>query len=269
MAGARTLERVGNRLNRARWALAAGIVPRRRVRAGTVSFTLQCDNWITHFRWKSYTRKEPETLDWLDRMLGAGDVLFDVGANIGLYSLYSGLRHPGLAVIAFEPEYANLHLLRDNILGNALADRVEAYSIALSERSGISRLHVQDLTPGAALHTEAAEARAVTDAGQRVVWSEGIWSMRMDDFCTDRGLWPTAIKIDVDGGEARVLSGAAAALSRAALRTVLVEVSDDAGACARLLRQAGLERADAGQPTKSGNQVWVRAGTAPAGEERA
>ena len=264
MNGGSALARVRRRLDRLRWELAAALAPRRRVRTRGLTFTLPCDNRITHYRWSSYGSKEPETLDWLDRWIREDDVLFDVGANIGVYSLYAALRHPKVRVVAFEPEYANLHLLRDNIVLNGLADRIETYSIALGDRSGLSRLHVQDLTPGAALHTEACDALAVTEAGQRVVWSEGVWVMTLDDFSESRRRWPNAVKIDVDGGEARVLAGARRALASPALRTVLVEA--DAGGpavagCASLLGAAGLRRLDAA-PAGSANQIWVREGHA-------
>lgn len=254
-----TLFGLQSRLGRVRWALAGALIPRRAVRARGVAFTLQCENWITHYRWHSYDSKEPETLDWIDNVVDADGVLFDVGANIGLYSLYAGRKHPRLGVLAFEPEYANLHLLRDNVVLNGLHDRIEVYSIALGDRSGLSRLHVQDLTPGAALHTESGERLRTTETGAPVVWREGIWVTTLDEFCRKRGLWPTALKIDVDGGEARVLAGAREALGR--VSSVLVEVGDEAALrsrCEAVLTDAGLRRADAHRRTASGNQLWVR-----------
>lgn len=220
------------------------------------------------YRWQSYNAKEPETLDWLGTMVEDGGVFFDVGANIGLYSLYAALRHPGLAVVAFEPEYANLHLLRDNVILNGLGNRIEVYSIALGDRSGLSRLHIQDLTPGAALHTESAARLTTTEAGERVVWAEGVWVTTVDDFCALRGLWPTAMKIDVDGGEARILSGAREALGH--LRTVLVEAAEDSPTrhlCEHLLREAGLTRVGPEHPAASGNQMWARQSVSHAGKE--
>jgi FkbM family methyltransferase len=270
MSGSRMAEgRAGmalrHRLDAVRWTMAAALMPRRRVDARGLSFTVQYDNPMTRFRWQTCNTKEPETLDWVDGALGDGDVLFDIGANIGVYSLYGVLRHPGLRVIAFEPEYANLHLLRDNIVLNGLHGRVEAYALAVGDRCGPSRLHVQDLTPGAALHTEAAGAPDRTEAGEVVVFREGVWVVTLDDFCRQAGVWPTAVKIDVDGGEERVLRGAQRTLASPALRTVLVEVGPEDGAnagCARLLGAAGLRRADGARRYRSGNQVWTRGGAA-------
>jgi FkbM family methyltransferase len=261
--GARVITRLAREAFGVRWAVARALTRRRRVRTRGVTFTLPCDNPVTHFRWRSYDSKEPDTLDWIDGAFDSVEVLFDVGANIGLYSLYAALRHPRLRVIAFEPEYANLHLLRDNILANELGRRIEPYALALGERSGLSRLHLYDLTPGAAMHSEAVEARLRTDSGHPVQWSEGICVMRLDDFCAERGLTPHAIKIDVDGAERRVLEGACATLAAAELRTVLIELPVDHAErdrCARLLRDAGLQRAP--RAGGSANEIWRRHGVA-------
>ena len=99
------LSRARHGLERLRFTIAAALLPRRRVVSRGLSLTLSCDNAITAFRWRSYNEKEPETLDWIDTALVDGDVFLDVGANVGVYSLYAALRHPRLRVIAIEPEY--------------------------------------------------------------------------------------------------------------------------------------------------------------------
>ena len=237
------------------WALA----PRRRVMARGLRLSLQCDNAITEYRWKSYNTKEPETLDWIDAWIRPGDVMFDVGANIGLYSLYAALRHPTAKVIAFEPEYANLHLLRDNILENGVQERVDVYSIALGNRNGVSRLHIQDVTPGAALHTEARSPLTETRTHHPVVWREGVCTMTLDAFCEEVGVQPQAIKLDVDGTEPEILEGAAQTLRNPSLRSVLMEMFGDLAmqrTCASLLGAAGFQKQTA---THQGyNEIWAK-----------
>lgn len=222
--------------------------------------TLTSDNWITQFRVDTFESKEPETLDWIDSHIRADDVLFDIGGNVGVYTLYAARRHPRVSVVVFEPEYANLHLLRDNVVANQLADRVQIYPFALSDRTGVSRLHVQDLTPGAALHTESPEALRSTESGERVLMGEGAWAMTVDEFCASENLWPNAMKIDVDGGEDRVLAGAVRALSRIELRSILVEAGEAGlGDETRgMLAGAGLRRAELDRRSEAGNEVWIR-----------
>lgn len=235
------------------------LVPRRIVRSRGLTFTLQCNNRIMAFRWASFNRKEPETLDWIDRTLNDGEIFFDIGANVGVYTMYAALRRPGARVVAFEPEYANLHLLRDNILANRLQDRVEVYALALGNRTGVSRLHIQDATPGAALHTESTEPLAVTRTHKPVIWREGISAYTLDAFCREVGVRPHCLKIDVDGTEPEVLEGAAETLRSETLRSVILEMCGEPAireACTRLLVAAGLHR-EWSDPDSS-NEIWVR-----------
>ncbi len=234
---------------------------RRAVHARGLTFSLQCNNPITYYRWESYNTKEPETLDWIDHYLRDGDLFFDIGANIGVYSLYALMRHPAARVVAFEPEYANLHFLRDNVVENGLLDRATIYPLALSDKSGPSTLHIQDLTPGAALSTEAAEPLTMTKTGHRVIAREGTYAITLDEFCRQLQLQPNCIKIDVDGTEPAILAGAAVTLADPALRSVIIEVPDSVSEskdCSRSLEKAGLklEWKASGSP----NQIWSRPG---------
>jgi FkbM family methyltransferase len=237
------------------------IVPRQAVHARGLRFTLPRDNWITDLRYRTYNTKEPETLDWLDT-LGVNDVLFDVGANIGLYTLYAASRHPRMPIAAFEPEYSNLHLLRDNIVRNGLGSQVTIYAVALGDLNGLSYLHIQDLNPGAALHTVSADASlSETRTARPVVLREGITQMTLDEFCRQSGLQPTCMKIDVDGNEREVLRGGPATFGSATFRSLLVEMPSDQrqrAECAAMLERAGLRLSwrDASNATQ--NEIWKR-----------
>lgn len=248
-------------LSELRWAIPKLLTPRRTVRSRGLRFTLQCDNPMTAYRWRHFNTKEPETLNWIDQWVRDGDTLFDVGANIGVYAIYAAVRHPRLRVMAFEPEYANLHLLRDNILQNALQDRIQVYAIGLSDRTGLSQLHIQDVTPGAALHTESMRPIQETLMQRPVVWREGIGVWTMDAFCRESGLYPNAIKLDVDGTEHQILGGAAQVLAIPQLRSIIMEpppIDDARRACEQLLRQAGFCRPMEQSANQANNEVWVR-----------
>ena len=65
-------------------------------------------------RYWSYASKEPGTLAWIDTCFKEGDVFYDVGANIGQYSLYAALRHKNIKVYSFEPESQNYAALNKN-----------------------------------------------------------------------------------------------------------------------------------------------------------
>jgi FkbM family methyltransferase len=238
------------------------LAPRRVVASRGLRFTLQCENWITQYRWQTFNTKEPETLDWVDRWVRDGDTVFDIGANIGVYTIYAALRHPTARIIAFEPEYANAHLLRDNLLANSLQERVAVYSVAVGNRSGLSHLHLHDVTPGAALATESRDILTRTLAGQPVVCREGTFTLTLDAFCEQTGLTPNAMKIDVDGTEPSILEGGSRTIGSPALRSVMLEMPEDASsrrACAHSLAAAGLQRQWTDPRGRSPNELWVRA----------
>jgi FkbM family methyltransferase len=256
------LKTVYEALWRTRWRIVeAALSPRREVVCRGVRFSLPADNWITHYRWQSYNTKEVETLDWIDRSFRNGDTLFDIGANIGQYSIYTALRHPGVHVVAFEPEYSNAHLLRDNITRNGLDDRIDIYSLALSNHCGLSRLHLQDLTPGAALLTESRDTLQTTRTNHKVIAREGIYAMTLDAFCSEAGLTPQCMKIDVDGTEVEILGGGAKTLSLSSLRTLLIEMPNDEKhrtECKNLLTKAGFKLDWLDPAGASMNQIWCR-----------
>ena len=93
--------------------------------------------------------KEPDTIAWLDGLTDR-DVLWDVGANVGVFSLYAAAR-ARCGVLAFEPSAPNFFVLTRNIQLNRLADRVTAYCVALSGATGIGALNLDSAELGAAM----------------------------------------------------------------------------------------------------------------------
>ena len=224
------------------------------IRSRGLTFKLVSDNWITKYRARSFNEKEPEMLDWLDKNLRNEDVFFDVGANVGIYSIYAALRKPGSTVCAFEPEYSNLHQLKQNIFENNLINNVCCYALALDDNSGISYLHIQDITPGAALATVSNDDLEQTATGHSVVWKEGIATITLDEFCILSSIIPTIIKIDVDGTEVAILMGGKKTFSNPQLRSVYIETDEDQVECEDILTNHGFVLID----MPSDNQIWRR-----------
>ena len=67
-------------------------------------FKMIVETEIEKWRRDTFWEKEPETIAWIDDM-EPGEILFDVGANIGIYTLYAASR--GVRVIAIEPVFEN------------------------------------------------------------------------------------------------------------------------------------------------------------------
>ena len=101
--------------------------------------------------WRAETllTKEPATIAWIDTF-ERDDIFWDVGANIGIYSLYAA-KVKAVATLAFEPAAFNYALLCDNIRLNGLEDGIAAYAIAFYRQPGLGELTVADDEPGAAV----------------------------------------------------------------------------------------------------------------------
>src|SRR5579862_9056307 len=59
------------------------------------------------YRRQATAAKEPFTVEWIEQSLRGGGVLYDVGANVGGYSLIAAAQNPSVRVVAFEPAYKN------------------------------------------------------------------------------------------------------------------------------------------------------------------
>ena len=183
--------------------------------------------------------KEPETVAWLEKHVRPGDCVYDIGANVGAYSLVAAAISANRAtVIALEPGFASYDVLCRNVLLNRAEAAIVPLPFALGERDAILRLRYSDVAAGAARH----EWITATD-GSTATMSTPVFSL--DGLISDLGLPdPTLMKLDVDGPELAVLRGASKALADARLRSVLVELDGsqpDGRAAVTLLEELGFQ----------------------------
>jgi FkbM family methyltransferase len=184
------------------------------------TYAFVCPNRMVSWRARTFLTKEPETLEWIDTFAN-GDVLFDIGANVGLYSIYAASR--GARVVAFEPESQNYALINQNIFLNSLGDRIQCLAIALADRSGVDYMYLSRFRAGESMHAFGDpldwQQRPFTPSFQ-----QGIVGFSLDAFLEFQpNPFPTHIKIDVDGIEAKVVRGAARTLRDRRLQSLLVE----------------------------------------------
>lgn len=177
-----------------------------------------------HYPWFFQT-DEPETLAWIDGF-EAGAVLWDIGANIGAFSLYAALR-PGVSVVAFEPSASSYAAFTRNIEINRMDGRIAAYCLAFSGRTEINVLNMNQTGAGHSMHGFGTALNAY-DEQIDVRFRQAAIGMAIDDFVAwFRPPPPTHIKIDVDGIEADILRGGARLMRSPGIRSVLVEVMGD------------------------------------------
>jgi len=225
-----------------------------------VPMTFVVPSRLTNYRVESFSTKEPDTLAWIDS-IPQGSTVWDVGANIGLYSVYAA-KARNCMVFSFEPSVFNLELLARNVCGNALQDRVNIIPIALSDTLGVKSLNMSSTSWGGALSTFGA---GFDQDGclLNVDFRYNIVGVRMDDAVQLLRIpVPQFLKIDVDGIEHFILRGGRDVLRHA--NSVLIEINEafieQQRESAESLTAAGLvmvKKFDLGAGTIF-NQLWVR-----------
>lgn len=149
----------------------------------------------------------------------AGDCVWDVGANLGLYSeQFLDRAGPNGKVIAFEPSRECFKSLQDRL---AKREEFIAINAALGASDGNATLFCA-ADPLAATHTLSA------DAGKQQVHEGNTYTVPVysaDSFLAQNAsLAPNVIKIDVEGFEAALMDGMTQVLGHKALRSIFIEV---------------------------------------------
>ena len=217
-------------------------------------------NRLNDYRIQTFATKEPATLEWIEN-IPAGSVLWDVGANIGLYSIYAAMAQK-CSVFAFEPSVFNLELLVRNIALNKLQGSVCIVPLALSDQIGMSMFKMSNTEWGGALSTFGQN---FDQDGEelRQVFEYQTLGLSMDDACALLKIpQPQYLKMDVDGIEHFILRGGMNIL--ALVESVLIEINDafvhQAEESAAVLKRSGLilhRKCDLGVPNQY-NQWWIR-----------
>lgn len=170
-------------------------------------------------------RYEPEQTELFRRWLAPGDVVLDVGAHAGYYTVLSAvLTGSAGRVWAFEPDPVNARFLREHVRINGLAN-VTLEQAAVSDRNGVAHF----------AHGGGSGTGHLDEQGALEVPT-----VRLDDFCERHGIAPRAIKIDVEGAELGVLAGAAETLrSHRPVLFLSTHGADVHARCMEQLRAAG------------------------------
>ncbi|WP_224269754.1 FkbM family methyltransferase [Haloprofundus salinisoli] len=177
----------------------------------------------------------------LGRLLRAcepGDVVYDVGANTGVYSLAVAAVEPTARVVAFEPNPDVAAQLRTNVDRNGFGDRVAVREEGVGEETETRRFHrstYDELGSFDARNAGAWEASVRDEIDVRVV--------ALDDIASGELPAPDHLKVDVEGYGLEVLRGARETL-RSARPTVYFEPHTEGGEdrtdeIASLLRSLG------------------------------
>jgi len=166
----------------------------------------------TEFRVRTIMTKEPETIALL-LTLSEFDCFWDIGSNIGIYSLLAA--SSGCNVISIEPSAANFYILMKNILINKFAN-ILALPLGLSNHNGFQKWN-----------PDIEIANADNQISQSGNINCGLTVRSIDSLVYDNGIQsPTHLKIDVDSIEKLILEGGQKILNSKKLRFIHVEVDE-------------------------------------------
>jgi len=162
--------------------------------------------------------EQPET-DFFRRTLRPADVCFDVGANVGYFTLLFALCCSEGTVHCFEPVPLNFHTLSMNILLNGYSN-VAANTIALSDRPGKAEF---------CICSDSAFSSFVNTGRKPTAATTLVEMQTLDDYCEVRQIPRVDIlKVDVEGAEGRVIAGGRRLLAdtKRQPRLVMLELVD-------------------------------------------
>lgn len=165
---------------------------------GGIRFQLDIEDWIPSCLYFSGEYEAGE-IDFMQNSLSEGDVLIDIGANIGLYTLY-GAKAVGKSgsVFAFEPFSLNY----DNLIKNI---SINHFSNIIVEKKAVS-----DNSTPINIYYDKNEKNSGMASSYLTEYSheEQVESITLDQYLEDKSLNKiNFIKIDIEGGEFRALRG--------------------------------------------------------------
>lgn len=174
-------------------------------------------------RHRSYWLRDPLCHDGFmfgafQRLVNPGDVVYDVGANIGLYSRFLATCFAAREVVGFEPMRANFQLLSMNAKHDReVAGRIRPLALALGDSNGEATLQIDDMSSQTAVLDSVTEGKASQGRRQYGLApiTETVSVRTLDQVMAEYALAPPQmVKIDIEGAGAMAVAGAKSTLAR-------------------------------------------------------
>tara|TARA_B100000700_G_C15004069_1_gene837690 strand:- start:396 stop:1256 length:861 start_codon:yes stop_codon:yes gene_type:complete len=185
-------------------------------------------NTVTEWRVDTLLSKEPETIKWIDEFGGEKKIFWDIGANIGIYSIYAVVKHQNIDVVSFEPSFSNLRTLSRNISINNLEDRITIFQLPLSNTDNkFQMMEESEFIEGWSMNSFGTslnfEGKDFKSKNKYKIYGSSINKILKDGILKK----PNFLKIDVDGIEHLILEGAHDYLADKELTNILVEINEN------------------------------------------
>ena len=184
--------------------------------------------------WYHGRKREKECIEFFYKLVGPKDVVFEVGGHIGYLSQI--FASTARRVVVFEPGQNNLTYLRQNL---SPFQNVEIVEKAVSDENGTATFYLDPLTGqnNSLVKDYHVFSTNRLYADRSATTTETLVELvRLDDYVKQAGVFPTFIKIDVEGAELKVLRGMESILRNQRPR-LMVEVSENLREVEQLLRE--------------------------------
>lgn len=194
-------------------------------------FAFECETDIERYRADTLFTKEEGTVRWLRAQCKSGDIVYDIGANIGIYTVIAArLVCPNGIVYAFEPHAPTAAHLTQNVLLNGQEKLVRVKCLALHSSQGYFQFNYTSHKPGSSGHQLG---HLESESGQefKPVASEVVQAVTIDALIQTQAIDPAdLVKLDVDGNELKILYGMRQLFTKTPPRSVQIEMhpQDDA-----------------------------------------
>ena len=186
-------------------------------------------NDVIKWRFDTIFTKEPETIQWINNFEDNNDFIFwDIGANVGVFSLYAALKYENIKTYAFEPSTSNLRVLSRNISINGLENKILINPLPLFDKKpSFQMMSEGNFVEGGALNSFSVNYGY--DGKEFDVKNKYFLLGTSLNFLIEENILqtPQYIKLDVDGIEDLILKGASDFLKSEKIKSILVEINED------------------------------------------
>ena len=154
---------------------------------------------------------EFEEMAFLLHFLNKDDVFFDVGANVGSYSILAS-KVIGATSCSFEPSPSTFKHLENNIFLNRIQNKASLFNKGVGAEKGSIQFSINQDTINHIVLDDKEESIEVEIT-------------TLDQHSIEQNLIPNLIKIDVEGFETEVIRGASSTLNNKQLQAVIMELN--------------------------------------------
>ena len=186
-------------------------------------------NFLIDVLIRDFHSKEPETLEWINNFKKKERIIFwDIGSNIGLYSIYAAVNFEKIEVVSFEPSTSNLRILSRNISINNLEKKIKIFQLPLGLfRSKFLNFYERKFNEGESHNSLDKnidfEGKDVHPSNKYKIFSTNIEQIIEDGILEI----PDYIKIDVDGIEHLILKGGLSVLKNPKILEIQIEINEN------------------------------------------